>query len=369
MSDVITGVGQVDAIPQPNSDPDYNVPGVSSEDWFVFSRIDGKVTVQALLSYLGLSRDRVVQSLRKLRQLGLIMIPGYEEEELEGVEPATGPFEFPEEWTIPYGKFVFDFELLEGRYEIPVEKREEILYMHYYLDRVDFYSLLGLSSDAPKKDVRRAYFQLSKMFHPDNFFRRDIGPFHQMVEEIFSTVSKAAQILMNPSDRAQYDRMFEAAKQQEQNKLSKTGKRYVMTVPHHTADVRTQATRRERWVSTRPSQSVNTLLERARRHTTLGRFPEAAVLYKMIAERLNDDKVLHEAAQCLLKADISPLEARRLAERAVVLGGEKVEHLLTLALTQEHLRDLDGARSTYNRVLDIDEDNPVARLNLERIDS
>ncbi len=75
-------------------------------------------------------------------------------------------------------------------------------------DRVrsgDIYSVLGVSPDADVKYIRKVYYELSRSWHPDQFYRRDIGAYKQKLEDIFVGINRAYTILTDPRRRADYD--------------------------------------------------------------------------------------------------------------------------------------------------------------------
>ncbi len=67
------------------------------------------------------------------------------------------------------------------------------------------YDLLGVSQDADRKAIRDAYFGLSKRFHPDVFFKRDLGAHKQKLDDVFRALTRAYDILSNARQRAGYD--------------------------------------------------------------------------------------------------------------------------------------------------------------------
>lgn len=67
------------------------------------------------------------------------------------------------------------------------------------------YDLLGLRRDADRRAVRDAYFALSKRFHPDVFFKREIGGYRQRFDELFRMFTRAYDVLSNAKQRAGYD--------------------------------------------------------------------------------------------------------------------------------------------------------------------
>jgi hypothetical protein len=88
-------------------------------------------------------------------------------------------------WPIPFDKFVFDPADLDAGPELDSEQKQVLLYFHHHLRRVTYYQLFGIEPTADASSIRSAYFLLSKAFHPDRWFRRNIGPFGARVEDIF----------------------------------------------------------------------------------------------------------------------------------------------------------------------------------------
>jgi curved DNA-binding protein CbpA len=60
--------------------------------------------------------------------------------------------------------------------------------------------------NADMKTVKRAYFELSKEYHPDRYFRRNIGPFAPRLARIFKRVVEAYELLSDPATRAEVQR-------------------------------------------------------------------------------------------------------------------------------------------------------------------
>ncbi|MDR5658459.1 DnaJ domain-containing protein [Serpentinicella sp. ANB-PHB4] len=85
----------------------------------------------------------------------------------------------------------------------------------------DYYKILEIKQDATEADIKKAYRQLAKMWHPD--VNKPPGAQGKFVE-----ISEAYEILSNPKSRAQYDQIkrnnsyekahhdFDFSKQQQQ---------------------------------------------------------------------------------------------------------------------------------------------------------
>lgn len=69
----------------------------------------------------------------------------------------------------------------------------------------DFYAILGVLKSAPAEQVKRAYRELSKKYHPDR------NPDDPTAERQFKEVQEAYQVLKDPRKRAEYDEYGDVA--------------------------------------------------------------------------------------------------------------------------------------------------------------
>jgi tetratricopeptide (TPR) repeat protein len=102
-------------------------------------------------------------------------------------------------------------ELLE-EVDLPLERRKQVLDLYYRRDEYDYYEVLGVAYEADKKEVRAAYFALSKIFHPDTMFRKNLGSFKAKMEVTFTMLSEAYETLSKKKARDEYDAYLRATK-------------------------------------------------------------------------------------------------------------------------------------------------------------
>jgi hypothetical protein len=73
------------------------------------------------------------------------------------------------------------------------------------LPTATLYELLGVPRNAPKKAIKRAYFELAATLHPDRHFRKRLGPYKVKLHEIFVRLTSAHDRLVDQAMRASYD--------------------------------------------------------------------------------------------------------------------------------------------------------------------
>ncbi|MDD8020585.1 MAG: DnaJ domain-containing protein [Acidobacteriota bacterium] len=85
-----------------------------------------------------------------------------------------------------------------------IEQRlEELREIKASLKTKNFYELLGVNQTATEEEVKRAYFNLARKYHPDRFNHQaeDIS----LINEVFNSITNAYRILIDSQKRKQYD--------------------------------------------------------------------------------------------------------------------------------------------------------------------
>lgn len=93
-----------------------------------------------------------------------------------------------------------------GKKPLTDDERDVLKRLHEFAKDANHYRLLNVPPDADPEAVRAAYYQVSREWHPDRHYRRDLGDLHGSIEFIFSRITKAYKILGDPEARRQYNR-------------------------------------------------------------------------------------------------------------------------------------------------------------------
>lgn len=169
-------------IPRPIEEADLSAHDMSPQEAFVHSCIDGVLNVDDIADLTVLEPALVTEAIVRLVSFGLV--------EWVGAKVSSAP---------PAAQVIEDVEIDEAL-------QEKILQTLRQADRLNHYELLGVASDAERPEIRRAYFALSKTFHPDSYYGKRLGSFRSHMEVIFRKVTDAYEIIGRQQKREAYDR-------------------------------------------------------------------------------------------------------------------------------------------------------------------
>jgi serine/threonine protein kinase/curved DNA-binding protein CbpA len=179
----------------------YQSINLKPKEAFVVSRIESARSIEEILSMGGLPEDETIRTLCGLLAVGLL-----EWVKEEKTSEDEGPVSISQ-------------IIVSRKPEVPTPSFDmqsaasfcyEVENIVNSLDNSNYYAVLDISRNASDEEIRRAYTQRSEKFHPDHHtqlakynlsLRNDL-------EKIFTRVSEAYRILINPITRQNYDRSF-----------------------------------------------------------------------------------------------------------------------------------------------------------------
>src|SRR5262245_43308898 len=174
----------------------YQSLPLTPQEAYLLSRIDGILDVDSLLKIAGSSRGATGKILYGLVSCGIV------EWKQEGAErPASGRGGFHglnvEVSAEPADRSPGHAELVKNTYR--------------RIDWLTHYELLGIPRSAPPERVSEAYFERSRLFHPDLRHREDLGKFERELNAVFERMRVAYETLSDADKRALYDQSLDAA--------------------------------------------------------------------------------------------------------------------------------------------------------------
>jgi len=169
---------------------------LSAEEGYLLSRIDGHTPWRVLREMGGIDADEADMVMDGWLATGVVEIAGHAAPpKLDRL--AARARDVASEPKLPTN---LD-EAVRNDLDLEPKVQKRILEFESRLGDAD-HRILGVDLGAGAKEVKKAYFRLSKEFHPDRFFRRDIGPFKQRLDRVFKRVQEAYERLMVPAAAA-----------------------------------------------------------------------------------------------------------------------------------------------------------------------
>ncbi len=175
---------------------------LSPTEGYLLSRIDGQTTWGELRQMGALPPDAVDACIEDWAKEGVVVIDG-----TGGMERSKAA-EAPKR--VRSNGAIGDLPSLDEGLDLSLEIQEELLAFAGLLDK-PYHEVLGVSKDADAREIKKAYFGLSKRFHPDRYFRRNTGAFEGLIETCFKRLLEAYELLSDPNTRAEVQRTEAAA--------------------------------------------------------------------------------------------------------------------------------------------------------------
>ncbi len=256
---------------QTTGKPPESLP-LSPEDFFVLSRVDGRATVSEVIASSGLDSATAEKILGRLRDLGAISFgpsprkPAVTPTELKasakqrrarmlaaqmkqakggngassrngastgsstssststssGRSPGAGGSKAspqPEsarpllERVTPVPA---DDPRVVASLDIPLDRQRRLLAAQDQIANYTHFDVLGLDPTDDKKLLRRAYFQVSRDFHPDTYYGKKIGDFQAILDMLFKRAKASYDLLQNDEKRTAYAQRILAQRRAEQ---------------------------------------------------------------------------------------------------------------------------------------------------------
>lgn len=334
----------------PRQNPEFAPgPGFTTEEYFVWSRLDGRTSFREVILMVGLGIEKSIGILRKLRRSGAFLLPGEDPAALKALlkaqaaaeaAAAAPPPETEKERELPdLGALTPDEERTLSE-EVGLQEREKrrIIQMMRLVAGSDYFALLGVGQGADKRELRRAYFRLSKEFHPDRHYKTNLGTFKPLLNIIFETATQAFQVLSDDARRTDYLHSL-ASGRDGTGRVPRTITAQDMSGPVGKA-------------STPRAQHAVDLYSRACEREVAGDTAGALRMFDAAIRADPQPRYLRRAAKCALNFGQHKL-AEVYVEKAIKLRAADASYVRLMAEVQLASGRLDEAEETILRALEM----------------
>jgi curved DNA-binding protein CbpA len=187
--------------------------------------------LEQLIATSGMARDKARTILEGLRDKGFVSWDGKAPAASKQAE-AAGP--------APWDGMEFNpFDLKED-VDLDERTKKKILYLHKNMESMSHYDVLEVGRRVEAREIKRAYFNVSRQYHPDSYFRKNLGSYKPKVEDLFKRITRAYEFLSDPERRKAYDATLPYEPTPEERAAAKTAEQ----VAHREEDLKKE--RRER---------------------------------------------------------------------------------------------------------------------------
>ncbi len=343
----------------PRQNPEFSPgSGFTTEDYFVWSRLDGRTSLREVILMVGLGIEKSIGILRKLRRSGAVLMPG--ENPGAGSGAAAAPVASPTEKSAPVagdrdteelepvelGALTPDEERTLAE-DVALEEREKrrIIQLMRLVAGGDYFAVLGVPRTADTRDLRRAYYRLSKEFHPDRHYKQDLGSFGPLLSVIFKTATEAFQELSDEEGRAAHLAALAAGPD------GSRGTRATGPGAEGSGPVPSSRTTAQVTATARTAQGAE-LFARACEREIGGDAAGALRLFRAAIKSDAQPRYLRRAAKCALGFG-QLAEAQVYAEKAVSLRSDDASYARLMADVLRAGGRLEEAEQTLERALEL----------------
>jgi curved DNA-binding protein CbpA len=172
---------------------------LSPTDGYVLSRVDGMLTARQILEMIPLPQEEVEKSLYGLLCTGIVeFVPAAAK---RAPAPAARAAAAPPEAAVAEAQ---KKEEDARKHEVEA-RRNQILEAFDGLKTKNHFEVLGIPRASSEAQVKEAYFQLARRFHPDTHHDPAMDDLGDKLEAVFIRLGQAYEVLRNPRTRASYE--------------------------------------------------------------------------------------------------------------------------------------------------------------------
>lgn len=232
--------------------------------------------------------------------------------------------------------------------ELPEEKKREILELEAAVETKNLFELLGVKPGASSKEVREAFYEISRRMHPDRFFKKNLGSFRARIEHVYRKLSAAHETLTDDGKRAAYLKAHPSLLDAEPMRVPLAPAREAPK-PHSPEDEAREAERRSRFAKHpyfAKAARLKELMSRAREHMARGEWGHAFTDLHMASQiDGTNDEVKKLLGEVRAKTEVHRAEGE--VKRGLELYEQGNEHGALAAFKTASNIDTRNAKAAY----------------------
>jgi len=169
---------------------------VTEDEKDILEKVNGTDTAEAILRTLTMPPDQFWKSLYLFYCLDIVEFEGGVRQDAPSEEGTRKP------------------SSAAPRTDVPLQVAA-VLAFRDTLPSMTFYQILDVPKTAAEEDIKKAYFQRARNFHPDRFERKLAAEYKAQIDEVFDGITNAYRVLSNKEARRVYDAKSGSAATQE----------------------------------------------------------------------------------------------------------------------------------------------------------
>jgi len=251
-----------------------------------------------------------------------------------------------------------------GRGLLSDQERGELDELYKAAEAGDHYALLGIEDEAESDAIQEAYYSLSRQWHPDRHFRRDLGDYADHLNFIFIQITKAYKTLSNPDSRRRHDRGAKATRAEEPHTEATVSPEAPSDQPYD-PDETTDAKPRKKARGSDRSRAFRALRKQAR-----GRASRAKRYFDQGKTDYEEGRITKAVSSLHLACQFDPKnkEYRTLYKQVQMESrAEQVDQLVQAGANAEQFQNFREAISHYERAIELDPDDGLPFHRLARL--
>jgi len=207
-------VGPTNARVQRSGDEEalMGLPGLGPQEGFLLSRIDGYGSIDDLVQASPAGSEEVVSLVFGLCCAGFLLVTGR-----PGIKLPKGPggraggaakgaaAKKAAPATSPAAVAAAAAAAMATESSAEQDPLEFARDLNRKTAEADHYRVLGVSKDVEQGEIRKVYYALAKVLHPDRFDRDLQQADRDLVEDLFARIGEAFGALNDPESREEYD--------------------------------------------------------------------------------------------------------------------------------------------------------------------